>query len=335
MPGFTTHYIFGLKSYRHLDSCRLKYLISRYRGLYQLGLQGPDMFFYYIPGLRHRGFNNVGSTMHSYRTGDFFETFIRHIGSTDSNTRQGQAIAYLAGLLSHYAADSICHPYIYALSDHCVEHPNAASYGRHAELENDIDAILLWHYKKKKPSEFSQTATILLNGQEIQFISRFLSECINSVYYPVTVHSTFRVTPAMVHRSIIAMKIGTRTLSDSKGHKRLGLAVLESLVMRRPVASAKMVTDGVVDYHGCLNTAHEPWINPWDPSLISTESFPDLFGKTIEKTDGIFRMLNHSIECPISLQRQNLEELLTVIGSNSYHSGLPTGHEMVETKLPI
>ena len=46
MPGFTTHYILGLKAYGGLENSGLKYIISKYRWLYQLGLQGPDMFFY-------------------------------------------------------------------------------------------------------------------------------------------------------------------------------------------------------------------------------------------------------------------------------------------------
>ncbi len=59
-----------------------------------------------------------------------------------------------------------------------------AHHGKHAELENDIDALLLRRYKKKKPSEFNQAATICLNGLETQFISRHLAKCINDAYYP-------------------------------------------------------------------------------------------------------------------------------------------------------
>ena len=49
MPGFTTHYILGMKAYNDLPNFQLKYIIAKHRWLYQLGLQGPDMFFYNIP----------------------------------------------------------------------------------------------------------------------------------------------------------------------------------------------------------------------------------------------------------------------------------------------
>ena len=44
MPGFTTHYLFGVKAYNDLPNNYLKYLISKYRWLYQLGLRGPIFF---------------------------------------------------------------------------------------------------------------------------------------------------------------------------------------------------------------------------------------------------------------------------------------------------
>lgn len=54
MPGFTTHYIFGMKAYNDMPNSQLKHIVAKYRWLYQLGLQGPDIFFYNIPILRHQ-----------------------------------------------------------------------------------------------------------------------------------------------------------------------------------------------------------------------------------------------------------------------------------------
>ena len=122
--------------------------------------------------------------------------------------------------MNHYIADYVCHPYVYGRIGYDVSNPSAVHHGRHAALENDIDAILLYKYKKKKPSEFNQTATICLNGQEMQFVSHFLSSCINDAYYPITYRNNFQVKPSMVHRSIWAMRFGCRTLADKSGKKR-------------------------------------------------------------------------------------------------------------------
>ena len=76
MPGFTTHYIMGMKAYNDLPANQLKHIIAKYRWLYQLGLQGPDIFFYYIPILRHRDYRNVGSYMHEHHVQDFFVNYL-------------------------------------------------------------------------------------------------------------------------------------------------------------------------------------------------------------------------------------------------------------------
>ena len=74
VPGFTTHYLFGVKAYNDLPNNYLKHVISKYRWLYQLGLQGPDIFFYNVPILRHRDYRNVGSHMHEYQVTTFLRT---------------------------------------------------------------------------------------------------------------------------------------------------------------------------------------------------------------------------------------------------------------------
>ena len=48
MPGFVTHYVFGLKAVKIFDSSTvLADYINEHRQVYDMGLQGPDMFFYY------------------------------------------------------------------------------------------------------------------------------------------------------------------------------------------------------------------------------------------------------------------------------------------------
>lgn len=323
MPGFTTHYIFGMKAYNDMPFTPLKHTIAKYRWLYQLGLQGPDMFFYNIPILRHRDYRNVGSYMHEHKVNAFFECCLRRIGTIRSRQQQEEAISYLAGFMNHYIADSICHPYVYGRIGYPVDAPTSMHHGMHAHLENELDAILLWKYKKKKPSEFNQTATICLNGQEIQFISHFLASCINETYYPITYRNNFQVTPAMVHRSIWALRFGCRTLSDKTGKKRFGIAQVESIFVNHPVASAKMVTDSVTDYRSSCNLNHEAWSNPWDPTRVSTASFVDLFHETLDKCSRVYELLNSAVTDNVPLDKQDLSPLLTELGNESYHSGLP------------
>lgn len=150
MPGFTTHYIFGMKAYNDMPNSQLKHIVAKYRWLYQLGLQGPDIFFYNIPILRHQDYRNVGSHMHEHQVSQFFDCCLRHIGLISSRQQKEEAVAYLAGFINHYIADSICHPFIYGRIGYDINEPSTKNHGLHAALENELDAILLWKYKKKK-----------------------------------------------------------------------------------------------------------------------------------------------------------------------------------------
>ena len=326
MPGFTTHYIFGMKAYNDMPFTPLKHTIAKYRWLYQLGLQGPDMFFYNIPILRHRDYRNVGSYMHEHKVNAFFECCLRRIGTIRSRQQQEEAISYLAGFINHYIADSICHPYVYGRIGYPVDAPTSMYHGMHAHLENELDAILLWKFKHKKPSEFNQAASLCLNGQESQFISRYLSRCINRTYYQITEKNNFQVTDGMVARSIFAIRFGSRILSDPEGHKTHVIGSLESIFLKHPIASKKLVTDRLsAQVREILNLDHEVWTNPWDNSIASMASFPDLYHQTLKKCHSVYYYLNAFLIANVPAGPPDMSALLAELGNYSYHSGLDVG----------
>lgn len=340
MPGFTTHYIMGMKVYNDLPSNPLKHLIAKYRWLYQLGLQGPDMFFYNLPILRYKDNRNVGSYMHEHHVRDFFVTYIQETLQIPSHQQREQAIAYFCGYVCHYICDSICHPFVYGRIQYDTDQSSMKYHGLHAQLENEIDAILLQKYKKKKPSQFNQAATICLNPQEMQFITRFLCDCINIAYYPITYENNYQVTPRMIHRSILAMRYGCRTLADPSGHKRNRVEFMESIFLKNPVITHKIVTDQAPDPRKSLNLDHETWTNPWDRRLASNASFMDLFRQSLARCGRVYSLIalrllarqnpapeltaEHKKTSPETVSEEiDFTDIIEELGNYSFHSGLP------------
>ena len=163
-----------------------------------------------------------------------------------------------------------------------------------------------------------------LNGFEIQFVSDFLARVINKTYYPITYKNNFRVTAAMVHRSVLAMRFGVRTLADPTGKKKDRINAIESLFLKAPIVSQKILSDQIPDSKTTFNLEHNIWINPWDKSKYSRESFPELFDKCIERCEEIFKLLNTEVS-PERLEDTDFHRLLKNIGNYSYHSGLDVG----------
>ena len=153
-------------------------------------------------------------------------------------------------------------------------------------------------------------------------ITLFLAQCINETYYPITYRNNFQVTPRMVHRSILAMRFGCRTLADKSGRKKNSIEFVESLFLKNPIASTKLVTDEVSDPRRCLNLDREIWCNPWDKSLASKATFPELFHQSLSKCSLVYYLLNQCLVSKVPLDQQDFHLLLKELGNHSYHSGL-------------
>ena len=328
MPGFTTHYIIGVQAFHALPEGRLKQILSTDPSIYQLGAQGPDIFFYNFLLLRHRREYNTGIIMHEFHIREFFASLFDALAETADDAQFCMAAAYIAGYMAHYVADSIVHPYVYGRIGHSPKEHRRCVKSRvtslHCRLENDIDAIMLMQYLKQKPSEFDQAATFSMDKTERRFVSRFLCDAINETYYPLRYGNTFAISTGVVQRSIWLMKLGCRVLSDPHASKRRKVQTLERLFRRSAVASSKLVTDDISDVRWALNTMHEPWVNPWDKSMVSQDSFQDLYEKTLHKLAECYALYDRFLTAHASDPALR-SALLEALGNQSLHSGLCAG----------
>ena len=123
MPGFTTHYLFGVDACRRLTSTSMHNMIRRDHSAYALGLQGPDLFFYYLPSyLMHR--KNIGDLAHRKDTGQFFGNLLQS-RKLFAGKKHSLSIAdaYICGFMGHYTLDCTIHPYVYAFTGYNAQTP--------------------------------------------------------------------------------------------------------------------------------------------------------------------------------------------------------------------
>ena len=97
MPASYAHYRFGKQVLPTLPA-DVRQCIQRFRRLYDMGLQGPDFFFYYNPVMK-TAVGGLGEHFHS-QTGQVFFDHACKAASSEA------ARAYLYGLLCHYCLDS-------------------------------------------------------------------------------------------------------------------------------------------------------------------------------------------------------------------------------------
>lgn len=126
MPAAYAHYRFGKDVLDCLPSIYKK-TIEKYRELYDIGLHGPDILFYYKP-LSSNPINKAGNAMHDQPADTFFSRMSDFFKTCD----EPEALkAYLYGFICHFALDSTCHPYI--------EKITTINNISHTELETELE----------------------------------------------------------------------------------------------------------------------------------------------------------------------------------------------------
>ena len=130
MPSTYAHRRFGTNVLEHLPD-ELRAQLEQNRELYDIGLHGPDLLFYYHAA-KSNPVGALGNAMHEEPGRVFFDRARRVV---HCEADRDAALAYALGFVCHFALDSTCHPY--------VEQFTRESGVTHCEIETEFDNMLL------------------------------------------------------------------------------------------------------------------------------------------------------------------------------------------------
>ena len=208
MPANYAHYRFGKQVLPALPA-NVRQCIQRFRRMYDVGLHGPDIFFYYNP-LAKTAVGDLGNQFHA-QTGQEF--FTRVCSQADSEA----ARAYLYGLLGHYCLDSICHPFVQKMVN--------IGEATHVALESEFERHLLQKDGLIPPHTQDCTRHMKLTRGECMTVAGF---------YPPA-------TGGNVSQSVRIMAWGSRFLTNpnrertEKLLKKVKPSILENLIPEEEV----------------------------------------------------------------------------------------------------
>lgn len=122
MPANYAHRVFGATVLSALSPSVTKRL-EDHLPLFQMGLHGPDLLFYYMP-VFSTPLGKLGYSLHSHTGREVISTMLDAIPSLPEE-QQDAALSYTMGFICHYLLDSACHPYVEQLvkagkASHCV-----------------------------------------------------------------------------------------------------------------------------------------------------------------------------------------------------------------------
>ena len=271
MPGFLTHYIAG-QAVLNSAAPQISEKISKGERLYNLGTQGPDIFFYYLPGIVRRRSRDIGSQMHKNDLGLFIAR-MAHMAKKLPGSEGDLVFAYTAGIVMHYMVDVHAHPYVYsqAHSDEVAKLTNSA-YHRH--FETSIDTALLKLVSGKKPADYSQWELIKAETTHLIVAAKAVSAAIRLVYdRKIPAKDVFNAMRHMIQL--------TRVLRSRKGRRKKWMAVVEHLTVSEPIFSSMIHDQEIDDGVDYLNEQKRPWRAPWEVEELCTDSFIDRYNAAV------------------------------------------------------
>ncbi len=202
MPSTYAHYRFGTAMLSTMPG-DVRRTIQRFRQLFDVGLHGPDIFYYSSPVLKkNTGF--LGIRYHEQPGHQFFQRVCRVVRLDRSEAAQ----AYLYGVLCHYCLDWCCQTFLAEQAKLCGISP--------LEIETEFDRFLLEKDGKVPPSSQDLSPHLRLTPGECETAAKF--------YPPATAGN--------VKDSLRNMALFTRLLATPEGPRRTVLQKSMGLVAK-------------------------------------------------------------------------------------------------------
>ncbi len=254
MPACYAHYRFGKDVLPTLPG-DVRQCIQRFRRMYDMGLQGPDIFFYYYNPLSKQSGNQIGGNFHRQTGREFF---LHACSRADSEA----ARAYLYGLLAHYCLDSLCHPFINRMV--------SIGEAEHTPLESEFERYLMQKDGLPEPHTQDRSSRIRLTRGECMTVAEF---------YP-------GVTGAQVSGSIRGMSIALKFLANPNRErterilKKLRAGLSEHLIPTEPVEDYAFMTGELQELYDQAAHRYPVLLEDLLRHLKNGEALPEHFDRT-------------------------------------------------------
>jgi len=312
MLAAVTHYLCGNRVLKLINNDNIKDTITNHRNVFNLGTQGPDIFFYYgaLPWSKYKGIPKLGNRIHKEKTGKFFIETLKHIIETDEPSKD-ILTAYLYGYICHYVLDCRIHPYVFYKTGFIRRGEDYSDKYNcyHRIFETALDVLMLKHEFNKRPSNIKVSERIAISKEAADVISEMYSKVLMKVY-------GIDVAREYVYRAITDMIKTTAALRDVTGIKKKLLSGIEKALGKPPLFSSMIMPLKVKDELDYLNISHKSWCLPWDDSQVNTSSIIENFEAAVPESK---KIIEATLSCLTGKIDQ--ESLMLLIGNRSFTTG--------------
>ena len=277
MPNILSHNYVAQKAKELLESDALKDTIGKFPQEYSVGAQGPDFLFYHsaLPWEDKELCsisNHLGHIAHQERINDFYQAALDTIRETNDPSLQLAMISYVCGHLSHWALDSIAHPFVYYRTNGQTKETKYW----HTRYESMLDNYMMDFYKRDGMEympikKIIATDSLCLSAMKTVYLSVFKK------VWNLDVKEEY-VTDGMKDFRMLMSFAGKKTLLYWL------IRYYEILVKDNWHFSRYFITGEKDETRDILNLNHQIWTHPCDNSEVHHESYPELIEMAIQRS---------------------------------------------------
>lgn len=158
MPATYAHWAFG-RDCIELMPQEIQRIIHEHRDIYNLGVHGPDIFFY---DLAHKNITKYGTNMHYIPAAEFFKN-AKQVYKEYPEFKD-EVLTYIFAFLTHFTLDSVAHGY--------VERKKEVSKISHNKIEAQWDRHLM-KLDNRTPNLVDRAESLRPNKKNSNVISLF------------------------------------------------------------------------------------------------------------------------------------------------------------------
>lgn len=244
------------------------------------GAQGPDFFacHRFLPWWKGESLVEYGERLHADPPAATLSAMWKYVRE---HPEDEYARSYAFGFLCHYAADSVCHPYIESRAETMRQADPSQDAGvYHNEVESALDLIILRYERSALPYEFPLKRTVPHHPAAERSIARLFVSVLADLYG--VRFSEERLLECLEDcRKIFSL------LTDRTGLKKNLVRAVEGKKSHAISCHIRgMTEDGDDDY---ANTLLEAWRWPMESGEMRRDSFFDLYESSIERAALLIR----------------------------------------------
>ena len=298
MPSTITHAYIGIDTLKKLNKNPQKIITDRINN-FKVYCQSMDVLYFYHIFLLKR--NTIQEMGHKFHNENIYKTFELLINDNKIN-KDKELFTFIAGLIIHYKADCIMHPFINYLAYNKKE---LLKTDKHFEIETYIDNYYINKNYSKNYFKIN-SSKFVFNYKNEEIIEKEIDKLFKNIWNKDNMGKKY-------YRALKEMHFVFKNIRYDKYGIKKGIYQLIDLnpfnIRRCKYLSYHFKLNNDNYY---LNINHKKWFNDKE----YTKSFLDLYKDvTIESSF----IINELYEYIFNNKNINLKEL---IGNNSYSTGL-------------